>query len=61
MKVRKNASHPEWKAVMVDLIRFNVVAANGGVYMDITTILFDGLGWLDRLDEVPYLLTNSEI
>jgi hypothetical protein len=61
MSVRRNAAHPDWKAALSDLIRLHVIAANGGVYMDITTILFEGLNWLDRLDEIPYLLTNSEI
>jgi hypothetical protein len=29
--------------------------------MDITTILIEGMAWLDRLDQVPYLLTNSNL
>ena len=39
--------HPEWMPQIGDHVRLSILKSNGGVWFDLSTILFDGLKWLE--------------
>ena len=45
-EIKKNAKSP-FKQAVADLNRFTIIHYHGGVSIDITSILFNGLSWLD--------------
>jgi hypothetical protein len=61
LPVKDNPKHPMWKANFADLVRLAIIDQKGGMYLDVSTILFKGLGWLERLEDFPYLLLNSQL
>jgi hypothetical protein len=39
--------HSEWMPQVGDLVRLTILQANGGIWFDLSTIVFDGLKWLE--------------
>ena len=60
-RIMDNDTFPRYTQTMPDLLRLSLLAAHGGVYMDISTFILGSIDWITGIARMPSRLVFNRL